>query len=36
MLGVVAYICNPANLETEFPNAVGLIPVWGNRPSISG
>ena len=34
--GVVACTCNPATLEAEFRNGVGLIPVGGNSPSIGG
>ena len=34
--GVVACTCNPATLEAEFWNGVGLIPVGGNSPSIGG
>ena len=34
--GVVACTCNPATLEAEFWNSVGLIPVGDNSPSISG
>ena len=33
---VVACTCNPATLEAEFWNGVGLIPVGDNSPSISG
>ena len=36
MLGVVACTCDPATLEAEFQNGVGLIPVGGNSPSIGG
>ena len=33
---VVACTCNPATLETEFPNGVGSIPVGDSSPSIDG
>ena len=33
--GVVACTCNPANLEAEFWNGVGLIPLEGSSPSIA-
>ena len=33
---IVACTCNPATLEAEFWNGVGLIPVGDNSPSISG
>ena len=29
-LGVVSCTCNPVNLEAEFRNGVGSIPVGGN------
>ena len=32
-LGVVACACNPATLETEFRNGVGLIPGGSNSLS---
>ena len=35
-LGVVPCTCNPATLDAEFWNRVGLIPVGGNSPSIGG
>ena len=36
MLGVVPCTCNPATLDAEFRNRVGLIPVGGNSPLIGG
>ena len=35
-LGVVACTSNPATLEAEFRDGVGLIPGGGNCPSIGG
>ena len=32
----MAYICNSAALETEFPNSVGSTPVGRNSPSLGG
>ena len=33
---VVAWTCNPATLEAEFWNSVGLISVGCNSPSVFG
>ena len=32
--GIVACTCNPATLETELRNGVGLKPVGGNSSSL--
>ena len=34
--GVVAFTCNPATLEAEFQNDVGLVQVGSNSPLIGG
>ena len=33
---VVLQTCNPANLEAEFQNTVGSVPVGGISPLVGG